>query len=164
MIQACIFQPPLSKEQQGAVPIGAWGETNQTLSINQLHFRNWRPGKVKIFCSDMSFRWNLYLKASELFYNFYLMFHFHLTTTVYYHINITLFASPVCLHVVNMAATLCSTAIIFASATNNVLVLPRQNMMLLDASFTVRCWHLHFVSPAGRTANVKMLRFPPHFY
>lgn len=34
MTQASRFQAALPEEQQGVVPIGAWGEHNQTLSIN----------------------------------------------------------------------------------------------------------------------------------
>lgn len=35
MTQASRFQAALSEEQQSVVPIGGWGEHNQTLSINR---------------------------------------------------------------------------------------------------------------------------------
>lgn len=41
------------------------GRMNQVLSIKELCLKT-QKSKVKMFCSNMSFRWSLYLKASEL--------------------------------------------------------------------------------------------------
>lgn len=59
-----------------------------------------------------------------------------------------------------MIAPVFFCAFIFVSAKTKILVLSEQNMMLLDAPFTVKFQHFHFLLPAGRTETAKMLRFP----
>lgn len=52
------------------------------------------------------------------------------------------------------------SAFILVSAKTKILVLSEQDMMLLNAPFTVKFQHFHFLFPAGRSETAKTLIFP----